>query len=471
VNADGYSDVLVAVPAYDQGQLDEGVVWVFHGSAGGLTPNPSRVVEVNQDGASLGSYVSTAGDVNGDGYADVVIGATHFDGGQTDEGRAFVYHGGAGGLAAQPAWTTESDQAMAYLGYTVATAGDVNGDGYSEVIVGAPFFDNGATSEGAAWLYLGSPAGLGAPVWMTEGNQPGAVHGKSVSTVGDVNGDGYSDVAVGAPGFTFTQNGEGRVWVYYGGTEPGLEGLVGQEFAAGAMNLERIPKQMRTDGAAPIQVLGVSDSPTGFRLQALGRVPGGRGQVRLQWEVKPAGIPFDGLGLGTGPAFDTGAPGAGGSAVLLSQLVSGLIPETLYHWRLRVLTDSPFCPNSPWFWLPDNGASEPDVRTAPGAAAVEAGASPVAARGHLESSAPNPFGARTRIRYTLAEAGRARLAVYDAQGRCVAALRDQALPSGRYEADWDGRTGQGRALPSGVYFLRLELPGGAVDAEKLVVRR
>ncbi len=63
-------------------------------------------------------------------------------------------------LATAAAWTAESDQAGAWFGASVATAGDVNGDGYSDVIVGARFYDNGETDEGRAYLYIGSAAGI-----------------------------------------------------------------------------------------------------------------------------------------------------------------------------------------------------------------------------------------------------------------------------------------------------------------------
>jgi hypothetical protein len=101
-------------------------------------------VEGNQSeatfGASLGTagdVNGTAGDVNGDGFSDIIVGAVVYDNGQTDEGRAFVYHGSATGVAMAAAWTAEGDQTNANFGYSVAAAGDLNGDGFSDVIVGA----------------------------------------------------------------------------------------------------------------------------------------------------------------------------------------------------------------------------------------------------------------------------------------------------------------------------------------------
>ena len=88
-------------------------------------------------------------------------------------------------LATSPAWTAESDQAGSDFGFFVATAGDVNGDGYSDVIVGAQTYDNGETDEGRAFVYLGSPAGPAATAaWTAESDQAGARFGWSVSRPG-----------------------------------------------------------------------------------------------------------------------------------------------------------------------------------------------------------------------------------------------------------------------------------------------
>jgi hypothetical protein len=106
---------------------------------------------------------------------------------------------------------------MPHFGASVSTAGDVNGDGYTDVIVGAPYYTNGQTSEGAARLYLGSSTGLDTNYDNhDEGNDEGARFGTSVSMAGDVNGDGYADVIVGAPYYTNDSTDEGMAFVWYG---------------------------------------------------------------------------------------------------------------------------------------------------------------------------------------------------------------------------------------------------------------
>ncbi|TMQ70382.1 MAG: hypothetical protein E6K81_12770, partial [Candidatus Eisenbacteria bacterium] len=217
VNGDGYSDVIVGAQYYDNGQAAEGRAFVYLGSASGLATTPAWTAESDQASALFGFSVATAGDVNGDGYSDVIIGALFYDNGQINEGRAYVYLGSASGLAATPAWTAESNQSGAFFGNSVASAGDVNGDGYSDVIVGAYAFQNGEVEEGRAFVYLGSASGLAtAPAWTAESDQENARFGYSVATAGDVNGDGYSDVIVGAYQFTNGQSFEGRAYIYLG---------------------------------------------------------------------------------------------------------------------------------------------------------------------------------------------------------------------------------------------------------------
>lgn len=117
-----------------------------------LSASPNWTAESDQDYAQFGMCVASAGDVNGDGYSDVIIGAQFYSNGEYQEGRAYVYYGFATGLSTSPNWIAESNQSGAIFGTEVTTAGDVNGDGYSDVIVGAPRYDNGETNEGSLCL-------------------------------------------------------------------------------------------------------------------------------------------------------------------------------------------------------------------------------------------------------------------------------------------------------------------------------
>ena len=154
----------------------------------------------------FGNSSGTAGDVNADGYADVIVGAGSHDNGQTNEGKAYVYLGSPSGLSTTAAWTAESNRANSHFADAVGTAGDVNADGYADVIVGAGQYNNGQSLEGMAFLYRGTATGLETnPIWTAESDQIGAHFGETVATAGDVNGDGFADILVGA---TEWDNGE-----------------------------------------------------------------------------------------------------------------------------------------------------------------------------------------------------------------------------------------------------------------------
>ncbi len=220
VNGDGFDDVIVGAPLHDGPPLGGGRVVVYHGSASGLSLDPAWSYRSSQAHAELGTSVASAGDVNGDGFGDVIAGAPYNDGVAVDEGLALVFLGSPAGLSADPAWRISWGQEWALLGSSVASAGDVNGDGFGDVIVGAPAFDNGQNEEGRAAVYLGSLSGPGGePAWMAEGDQGRALFGRSVAPAGDVNGDGFDDVIVGAPLGRSGEADEGLSFLYLGSAE------------------------------------------------------------------------------------------------------------------------------------------------------------------------------------------------------------------------------------------------------------
>ncbi len=128
---------------YDHGETDEGAAFVYYGPPPVSIPRRQLLLEGNQASAEFGSLVAGAGDVNDDGYSDVIVGAWNYNHGETGEGVAFVYHGSSTGISTTPAALLECNQVYARFGVSVAGAGDVNGDGYSDVIVGAYLYDNG----------------------------------------------------------------------------------------------------------------------------------------------------------------------------------------------------------------------------------------------------------------------------------------------------------------------------------------
>lgn len=217
VNKDGFDDVIIGAPWASYPEGHEGRAYVFYGSASGLAANADWTAESNLDWSQFGASVASAGDVNGDGFDDVIIGHQSIANPEEGEGRAYVYLGSASGLETAPAWMYENDLALTELGESVASAGDVNGDGYGDVIVGGFEYSHPETKEGVAYIFLGSAIGLSwTPDWQAESDQDAAEFGQSVASAGDVNDDGYDDVLVGAPWYSKGEDYEGVAFLYYG---------------------------------------------------------------------------------------------------------------------------------------------------------------------------------------------------------------------------------------------------------------
>ena len=166
-----------------------------HTGTTALDSSPTWQFVVGARTAPKNTSWGTTLDVNGDGYADAAVGADAFY--NNDVGKAFLYLGGPTGLASSPTVTLSAPDSQ-FFGTSIASAGDVNGDGYADLIVG--------TNYGLAYLYLGSAAGLNASPDTTLIGPNGAAFGLSVASAGDMDGDGYGDVVSrrGRTGIAFT---------------------------------------------------------------------------------------------------------------------------------------------------------------------------------------------------------------------------------------------------------------------------
>jgi hypothetical protein len=217
VNGDGYGDVIIGADRNDDGGNNAGKAYVYLGSAPGLSTTASWTAAGEVAYGYFGKSVASAGDVDGDGYDDVIVGAYGNNGGGSDAGKAYVYQNLGLWTLEVAKWTAAGDAAYDYFGKSVASAGDVNGDGYDDVIVGAYYNDGGGDDAGKAYLYLGSASGLSTTAsWTVAGEAAGDYLGSSVASAGDVNGDSYDDVIVGAPNNNDGGNDAGKAYLYLG---------------------------------------------------------------------------------------------------------------------------------------------------------------------------------------------------------------------------------------------------------------
>jgi hypothetical protein len=202
VNGDGFADLVVGAPeASPSGRTAAGIARVYLGSESGLGAMPDLVLEGQTPGEKFGFSVANAGDVNSDGFADLVVGAPEASpSGRTGAGLARVFLGGATGVRRTPQRVLEGAERFDLLAWSVSSAGDVNGDGFSDIVLGAPYTSpGGQRNAGAAYVFLGSSSGiLDTAHRVIEGTTDDEL-GLSVADAGDVNGDGFTDLVIGAP--------------------------------------------------------------------------------------------------------------------------------------------------------------------------------------------------------------------------------------------------------------------------------
>jgi hypothetical protein len=228
VNNDGYDDVLIGASNEDPGASPQyaGRAYVFNGQTGTLI---HTLVSPNEQFSGLfGRSVSGIGDANSDGYDDVVVGAHHEDPGAspTWAGRAYIFNGQTG--AVMHTLVSPFEETEGFFGLPVSGAGDANDDGRADVIVGAYQEDPGSspTDAGRAYIFNGYTGNV-FRVLSSPSEEVGGYFGAAVSGVGDVNNNGYDDVIVGAlaedPGSSPT--GAGRAYVLSGLTGSVLQVL------------------------------------------------------------------------------------------------------------------------------------------------------------------------------------------------------------------------------------------------------
>ncbi|MGB4190968.1 MAG: hypothetical protein WBJ81_00250 [Rickettsiales bacterium] len=243
INNDGYNDVIIGFP-YASDYL-EGISYIVYGgnsidniNLDGFPPNPQGFSISGAATSITGYRIAGAGDINNDGYTDIIIGNSIANNGA---GTSYIIYGGFGlsnidltSLTSTRGFSISGTQANSASGYSVAGAGDINNDGYDDIIIGAPNTNNGI---GSVYIIFGGTSlsninlvNLISTQGFTISGIASSKCGWSVAGAGDVNKDGYPDIIIGAP---ITNNAAGISYVIYGGDSLTSLNLVDLSIAQG----------------------------------------------------------------------------------------------------------------------------------------------------------------------------------------------------------------------------------------------
>jgi FG-GAP-like repeat/FlgD Ig-like domain/FG-GAP repeat len=516
VNGDGYADIIVGWSAYSGKLVNQGVVMVYHGGRSGPASTPDWRFEGPREISYAGSAVAGVGDVNKDGYDDVLVTVESFS--ETAWSAVFLFLGGTEGLSSTPDWIgTPLPENQYFYGQSIAGGGDVNGDGYDDILVGDPQYDDESMplKEGRVYIYFGGKRGISPRPPLIFDGFGGLGWGLAFA---DVNGDGYDDVVMGEPRYNTNNMGSGRALVYYGfrggvRRQPAwtftLDGhwlsdlgyavsgagdvngdgyddiLVGQPyftgggilclntyagranvFYGGPNGLANTPDLVIEQPHAGCDIIGFGQS-----LDAAGDVNGdGVDDALIGWRQNGniRGIGFvhhgDNGGINVAPNrfFNNGNVGSlAGAGDVNGDGFDDFLASYPAHsnaygqWVGSVSLYFGGGPSKSGGERPAN-PTRADSPTAPAHAA-------------LYQNQPNPFNPTTTIRYDVPAPGaHVELAVYDVAGRLIRGLISLNESSGRKTVQWDGRSDDGAAAASGVYFYRITI-GDFAETRKMVL--
>lgn len=216
-NADSYLDLVVSSPSADDAGTSSGKVYIYYGGPGADTI--ADLILTGTEDSFFGTSLSSAGDFNNDTYEDLLVGAPFYDTPENNAGAAYIFYGGP-----SPDNTVDhiftGEAAIDYYGISVASVGDFNNDSYDDIAIGAYYADwEGYNNSGKVYVYFGGTVPNFDVDMVLVGDADGERLGYSI-TSGYFNADLYSDIVVGAHSYDGSFLNQGRVYLFYGGTSP-----------------------------------------------------------------------------------------------------------------------------------------------------------------------------------------------------------------------------------------------------------
>ncbi len=527
---DGVGDLVVGAPGHELSEEEPAVGRVYVYAGGAMTTTPVMVADGEVKSAQLGYSVAGVGDFNGDGAADIGVGAPFYDTESSlDRGQVNLYFGGPS-FDNSPDFTVSGRRADARLGTAIAPAGDPTGQGFDDFVVSAPGYvqvnsiDPTATQKGRVYLIRGGSLPTDDAVVIATRNVDQAEFGGALAGDGDVNGDGFDDWVVGASRDGTDGDDAGLALLYKGGQGgiPGPGKMAAADFDGdGGIDLVVVnsesdevnvllndPNEIFVDTDAPVsEVFLVEGHP--IAVSAGDVNSDGRPDLAILRESQEDVVIYFGNGDGSfllGPALTVGPAVSGFSLAArrvyltdvngdgpldLVTVVSAWGGASIRHGHGDGTFDDPFlyvsaelASDVTFGDITGDGQQDMAITDelsslvavhfhnggdATKLLATDVPSTPVAIAPLLAQNFPNPFNPRTEIRYDLPLGGKTTLEVFDVRGRRIKTLVEAQLPPGPQKAVWDGRDADGGEVAAGVYLYRLAVDGEIMGQRKMVL--
>lgn len=462
VNNDGYDDIIVGINGSDLLMRDAGAANIYLG--GKTIKNEPDFTFTGQNADEFFGYsVSRAGDVNNDGFSEFLVGSLHanqaslymwdksadtlksntFKGSKSDKifgncvspagdfnhdgfddfliadfcnsvkginvGRVYLYFGGSE-INTNPDLTFEGEAKLNYFGTTVACAGDVNGDGISDIMVGAPRYRD-IDNYGRIYIYYGNSVPDTIPDLIITGNQQHPAFGYNMASAGDVNNDGFDDIIASMPYNGNSPFGISYVHIYYGGElMDNAPDFIIEKIAFGFGD--------GVSGAGDLNNDGFDDIVTG--------------------NSEKTCIYFGGAPMDTIPdLFLYGKENrmyeSGGSLAVAGDINN--------DGKSELLVGVPYS-NAVGFSM-----GRVYIYSA---SSINSGVE-IEEKLSQNQVYPNPFNSETTIKYNVQKSGKVLVKIFNISGQEVATLANQTQPVGEYKINWHPVN-----LPDGVYYCKIQ---------------
>lgn len=469
LNGDGYDDIVLVGRPHGSGPSRKDVYIYLGGSSFSSTPD-HIIVDPAYPGPyyGFGSAISYNADINGDGYCDLVISEPRY--GVDNWGRVLVYYGG-------PTFDTTPDLILDGLDYGFITyglnfganiniSGDFNGDGFNDLVISSEH--GNLCHYGQVNIFFGGPTLDTTSDWQFVGEME-EEFGITLA-VGDLNGDGYSDLVVSAR--TSPESGYQVLKLFLGGDQ--FDSEHDASFTVHTPHMYLLPlmsEDFNHDSYDDLIFL------CGNEFQMCW----GSAVADLEFELWHTSSPTNLRSIYTARFNGStylcyGTPQMQSFNFYRWQEQEGLILEYVIKENY-----DPHAANQLSYFLGDiNGDGHNDILLSNRAETPvlfkvfttefddSVDDEVIPAQIYLTAS-PNPFCDTAKLCYELKSRGKTTLSVYNLKGQLVARIRDSYLGKEQYSAVWDGKDSLGRKLPCGVYLIKLSVDNKPVSSKKITL--